>query len=253
MTYSVIARDAETGHYGVAVASRYFAVGAIVPHIRGGKCAVATQAFVNPLLGLEGAARLANGESAADVMKDMISRDEGRLQRQLHMVDGNGRVAVHTGADCVDWAGHLVGDGVSVAGNMLAGPAVVAEALAEYQGHPGLPFADRLLRAMKAGAAAGGDKRGTQSAALCIHRTQDYPWLDIRADDHPDPLAELDRLYEVAQERFLHVADIMPTSDNFSGMTDRAEIDAAIAEQLARRKAEGRKSRSFATLLPDEV
>lgn len=247
MTYSILARDPDTGQLAVAVASRFFAVGALVPHIRGGKCAVATQAFVNPMLGLEGAARLAQGETAAEVLQDMIARDGGRLQRQIHMIDSKGRIAAHTGDDCVDWAGHVAGEGVSVAGNMLAGPQVIGDTLAAYQSGMALPFAERLLRAMEAGAAAGGDKRGTQSAALRIHRTEDYPWLDIRADDHPDPLAELRRLLDVAGERFLHVADIMPTAANFSGLTDRSGIDAAIAAEDAKRKAEGRKSRSFAT------
>lgn len=250
MTYSIIARDPATGEFGVAVASRFFAVGALVPHLRGGKCAVATQAFVNPLLGLEAAERLANGEAAAAVLADMIARDGGRLQRQIHMIDSTDQPVAHTGADCIDWAGHVIADGVSVAGNMLAGEAVITDTLAAYQRHRDQPFAARLLTAMEAGAAAGGDKRGTQSAALCIHRTEDYPWLDIRADDHPDPLDELRRLVDVAQERFLHVAEIMPTSDNFSGVTDRRHIDVAIAAEDARRKAEGRASRSFATELP---
>jgi uncharacterized Ntn-hydrolase superfamily protein len=132
---------------------------------------------------------------------------------------------------------------------MLAGPKVVADTLAAYEAHMDLPLPERLLIAMEAGAAAGGDKRGTQSAALCIHRSEDYPWIDIRADDHPDPLAELRRLLDVASERFLHVADIMPTAANFSGLTDRSGIDAAIAAEEAMRKAEGRVSQSFATEL----
>lgn len=253
MTYSIVARDPATGQYGVAVASRFFAVGAVVPHVRGGKCAVATQAFVNPMLGVEGAARLAAGETAEAVLADMIGRDGGRLQRQVHMIDAQGRSAAHTGADCVDWAGHLIGDGVSVAGNMLAGAAVIADSLDAYRDRPDLPFAERLLHAMEAGAAAGGDRRGTQSAALRIHRSEDYPWLDLRADDHPDPLAELRRLLDVAQERYLHVAQIMPTAANFSGVTDRSRIDAAIAAEAARRKSEGRVSRSFATELPPDT
>lgn len=251
MTYSIVARDPETGQYGVAVASRFFAVGAVVPYIRGGKCAVATQAFVNPLLGLEGAARMAQGETAQVVLEDMIARDDGRLQRQIHMIDSAGSSAAHTGADCIDWAGHLIGEGVSVAGNMLAGAQVIAETLKAYQAHVNAPFAKRLLTAMEVGAAAGGDKRGTQSAALCIHRTEDYPWIDIRADDHPDPLAELRRLYDVAQERYLHMAETFPTNADFSGTLDRSAIDAAIAAEEARRKVEGMQSRSYATPLPD--
>lgn len=247
MTYSIVARDEATGHYGVAVASRFFATGALVPHLRGGKCAVATQAFVSPIWGIEAADRLAAGEAASDVVADLVARDAGQAIRQIHMIDAAGRVAAHTGADCVPWCGHVAGPGVSVAGNMLVGAAVIGDTLAAYQAHMDLPLAERLMTAMEAGAAAGGDKRGTQSAALVIHRTEDYPWLSLRADDHPDPLAELRRLYDVAHERFVHVAEAMPTRGNFSGVTDRSGIDAAIAAADAQRKAEGRPSRSFAT------
>jgi uncharacterized Ntn-hydrolase superfamily protein len=247
MTYSIVARDHETGHYGVAVASRFFAVGALVPHLRGGKCAVATQAFVSPVWGIEAADRMAAGEAAEAVRDDLVARDGGQHIRQIHMIDGHGRIAAHTGENCVDWCGHAAGDGVSVAGNMLAGADVIAGTLAAYEANMHLPLAERLMTAMEAGAAAGGDKRGTQSAALVIHRTEDYPWLSLRADDHPDPLAELRRLYDVAHERFLHVAEAMPTRDNFSGVTDRTGIDKAIAEAEAERKAAGRPSRSFAT------
>ena len=249
MTYSIVARDPDTGQLGVAVASRFFAVGALVPHIRGGKCAVATQAFVNPLWGIEAADRMAAGEAASDVLSGLVARDDGRAQRQAHMINAQGRSAAHTGADCIDWCGHLIGEDVSVAGNMLSGEGVIVETLASFEVNKDLPFTERLLVAMEAGEAAGGDRRGKQSAALCIHRTEDYPWLDIRADDHADPLAELRRLYDVAQERFLHVAETMATRDTFSGLTDRTPLDAAIAEEEARRQYEGRESRSFATSL----
>ncbi|MEM1428295.1 MAG: DUF1028 domain-containing protein [Pseudomonadota bacterium] len=252
MTYSIAARDPETGFYGVAVASRFFAVGALVPHIRPGRAAVATQAFVNPIWGLEAADRLDAGEAVADVVADLVRRDGGQAQRQLHAVDSQGASAAHTGADCVPWCGHLTRDGVSVAGNMLAGETVIADTLAAYLAHADLPFAERLLTAMEAGEAAGGDKRGKQSAALRIHRSEAYPWLDLRADDHADPLAELRRLHDVAQERFLHVAEIMPTAANFSGTTDRAPIDAAIAAEEARRAEAGLTSRSYATPLAPE-
>jgi uncharacterized Ntn-hydrolase superfamily protein len=249
MTYSIVARDPGTGQYGVAVASRFFAVGALVPHLRGGKCAVATQAFVSPIWGIEAADRMAAGETSADVLADLVTRDGGQAIRQIHMIDAEGRIAAHTGANCVDWCGHVAREHVSVAGNMLAGPEVVAQTLSSYEAHMDLPFAERLMTAMEAGAAAGGDKRGTQSAALVIHRGEDYPWLSLRADDHPDPLAELRRLHDVAYERFIHVAEAMPTRANFSGTTDRTGIDAAIAAADAKRKAEGRPSRSFATEL----
>lgn len=247
MTYSIVARDPETGHYGVAVASRFFAVGALVPHLRGGKCAVATQAFVSPIWGIEAADRMAAGEAAPNVLADLVVRDGGEAIRQIHMIDAKGRVAAHTGKHCVDWCGHVSGRGVSVAGNMLANSDVIACTLAAYEAYPDLPLAERLMTAMEAGEKAGGDKRGTQSAALVIHRTEDYPFLSLRADDHPDPLAEIRRLYDVAHERFVHVAEAMPTRANFSGTTDRTGIDAAIAAAEEERRASGRASRSFAT------
>ncbi len=249
MTWSIVARDPQTGHLGVAVASRFFAVGAAVPHIRGRVGAIATQAFVSPLYGTDGLVLLAEGRTPEEIISVLTARDDGSQQRQLHLIDAAGRNAAFTGSKCIDWAGHIVDDNVSVAGNMLAGPQVIAETLRVYKALADAPFAERLLAAMDAGEAAGGDKRGKQSAALVIYRDQDYPWLDIRADDHPDPLAELHRLYAVAQERYLHVAQTMPTRENPHGLTDRTEIDRKIAELEAARIAEGRPSPSFATPL----
>jgi uncharacterized Ntn-hydrolase superfamily protein len=244
MTYSIVARDPATGHLGVAVASRFFAVGATVPHMRGRVGAIATQAFVNPLYGTEGLELLAQGMAPQDIVDMLTTKDAGQRNRQLHLIDAQGRSAAFTGADCVDWAGHLVADGVSVAGNMLEGPKVIAATLAAYQSSMNRPLAERMLAAMQAGEDAGGDKRGKQSASLTLYRDQDYAWLDIRADDDSDPLAELRRLYAVAQERFLHVAETMPTRENPSGMTDRRPIDARIAALEAERKAKGIASAS---------
>jgi uncharacterized Ntn-hydrolase superfamily protein len=247
MTYSIVARDPESGDFAVAVASRFFAVGALVPHLRGGVGAIATQAFVSPLYGTDGIELLAAGIGAEDMLAAVTGRDAGREQRQVHAIDAAGRSAAFTGANCIDWAGHLVGTGVSVAGNMLAGPDVIEATLEGYQAHPGLPFVERLLTAMEAGERAGGDKRGRQSAALKIVRGEAYPWLDIRSDDHGDPLAELRRLYAVAQERFLYFAELLPTAGNVAGLLDRREIDARIAAAEAARAAEGRASASRAT------
>ncbi|MBP2549119.1 putative Ntn-hydrolase superfamily protein [Neorhizobium galegae] len=247
MTWSIVARDPETGHLGIAVASRFFAVGSAVPYMRGGVGAVATQAFVSPLYGTDGLAMLGQGKSPQEIIDTLTARDDGAQQRQLHLIDATGRNAVFTGAKCIDWAGHLIEDNVSVAGNMLAGPQVIEKTLAAYKDLASAPFAERLLGAMEAGEAAGGDKRGKQSAALTIYRDQDYAWLSLRADDHPDPLEELWRLYNVAQERYIHVAETMPTRDNPHGLIDRSEIDRKIAKLEAERIASGRDSASFAT------
>ncbi len=248
MTWSIVAREPETGHLAIAVATRFFAVGSIVPHIRGGIGAVATQAFASPLYGIDGLAMLASGHAPGEILETLSARDEGREQRQFHLIDGKGNNAAFTGAKCIDWAGHLVDDNVSIAGNMLAGPQVIAETLATFKKTEGKPLAERLLEALRAGEYAGGDKRGKQSAALVIHRDQDYAWLNIRVDDNADPLAELERLYAVAQERYLHVAETMPTRQNPSGMIDRREIDEKIAALEAKRVAEGRPSASRATM-----
>lgn len=247
MTYSIVARDPETGYLGIAVASRFFAVGSAVPYMRGGLGAIATQAFVSPLYGTEGLKLMEQGTSPQQIIEKLTSADDGAQQRQLHLIDAEGQNAAFTGAKCVDWAGHLVDENVSVAGNMLAGPQVIEQTLRAYKKSDQLPLAERLLAAMEAGEAAGGDKRGKQSAALVIFRDQDYAWLNIRADDHADPLGELRRLYAVAQERYLHVAETMPTKANPHGMIDRTIIDQKIAALEAEREAEGRASQSHAT------
>lgn len=178
MTWSIVARDPDTGHLGIAVASRFFAVGAAVPHIRGRIGAIATQAFVSPLYGTDGLALLSEGHTPDEIIATLTGRDDGCQQRQMHLIDGQGSNSAFTGAKCIDWAGHLVDDNVSVAGNMLAGPQVIAETLRVYKKTAGAPLAERLIAAMDAGEAAGGDKRGRQSAALKIYRDQDYAWLD---------------------------------------------------------------------------
>ena len=245
MTYSILARDPATGEFGLGVASRFFAVGALVPHVRP-SAAVATQAFVNPLWGVEGADRIAAGEAPDAVLADFVARDAGAPQRQWHAIDAAGRIAAHTGAACVDWAGHAAGENVSVAGNMLAGPGVIAAALEGWRAAPGLAMADRLLCAMRAAEAAGGDKRGRQSAAIRIHDGEVYPRLDLRVDDHGAPLDELARLLAVARERFTLFAAEMGRAGAFSGRTDRAPLDAALAKLEAEREARGETTRSLA-------
>lgn len=245
MTYSIVARDPETGFLGIAVASRFFAVGALVPHIRGRVGAVATQAFVSPIYGTDGLVLLEKGKSPKEVIAVVTGRDAGYEQRQMHLIDAHGHNAAFTGSRCIDWAGHLVDDNISVAGNMLAGPQVVEKTLRGFIEASDKPFAERFLIAMQAGEDAGGDKRGRQSAALKIYRDQDYAWLDIRTDDHADPLAELRRLYAVAKERFLVVAETMATRGNYDGMIDRTVIDRQIADFDADREARGIASASY--------
>jgi uncharacterized Ntn-hydrolase superfamily protein len=233
MTWSIIARDSAGGQIGIAVATRFFAVGARVPHIAAGFGAVATQALVNPYYGIDGTRLLREGKSPDDIVKALLAADSGREARQLHIMDVQGRIAAHTGRDCVDWCGHIARDGVSIAGNMLANTNVLEETAKAYRDNETLPFAQRLIAAMTAGETVGGDKRGKQSAALLIHGEEEWSDLDLRVDDHADPLAELARLEQVSRERWVHFRKFLPTRANPAGITDRATIDAGIAAATA--------------------
>ena len=233
MTWSIIARDPATGSFGIAVATKFFAVGAVVPHIAAGLGAVATQALVNPFYGTTGLRLLREGRQADEVVRTIVAGDPGSDQRQVHVMDAAGRIAAHTGAACIHWCGDLVGKGCSLAGNMLAGPGVLAATAERYAHVSALPFPRRLIAAMRAGEAAGGDKRGKQSAALIIYGEDEWPDLDLRVDDHPDPLAELERLEQVSREYYVHFRKILPCRRNPAGINDRRVIDAEIAKARA--------------------
>jgi uncharacterized Ntn-hydrolase superfamily protein len=229
MTWSIVAKDAKTGAFGVAVTTKFFAVGALCPHAMSGIGALATQALVNPIFGPRGLRLLAQGVPAADVVRVLLAGDDGRETRQLHVIDAAGRNTAYTGSDCIDWCGHLVRAGFSVAGNMLAGPRVVEDTADFYEAHAALPFAARLIGGLDAGQAAGGDKRGKQSAALIIYTSEEYPELSLRVDDHAEPLVELRRLYEEAQRYFVPFKQFLPTNASPAGTYDRAVINAEIA------------------------
>jgi uncharacterized Ntn-hydrolase superfamily protein len=236
MTWSIIARDNKTGQFGIAVATRFFAVGARVPHIAAGIGGIATQALVNPYYGIDGLKLLKAGRAPRDIVDTLVAADDGRASRQLHILDAAGRGASYTGDDCVDWCGHISGEGFSIAGNMLAGARVLDDTAAAYIANQSLPFAQRLIAAMRAGEAAGGDKRGKQSAALLIHDQDEWSALDLRVDDHADPLIELDRLEQVSRERWVHFRKYLPSRNNPAGITDRETIDSGIAAALASQK-----------------
>ena len=233
MTWSIIARDNATGQFGIAVATRFFAVGARVPHIAAGIGGIATQALVNPYYGIDGLKLLREGREPREVVKTLLAADAGRDSRQLHIMDAGGRIAAHTGSDCVDWCGHIEGNGFSIAGNMLAGARVLDDTAKAYTANETLPFAPRLIAAMRSGEAAGGDKRGKQSAALLIHGEEEWSDLDLRVDDHSDPLTELERLEQVSRERWVHFRKYLPTRKNPAGITDRKTIDAGIEAAIA--------------------
>ena len=193
MTWSILALDPATGAFGLAVSTKNFAVGAGVPFLRPGIGACATQSFSNRYLGPPALDALARGLTPQQAIASVIAGDEGRGLRQLHAIDRHGVSAAWTGENCVDFCGSVAAAGVSVAGNMLAGAAVIEDTLAAYLATDGI-LAERLLAAMDAGQAAGGDRRGRQSAALFVITTEDFPDINIRVDDHPDPLIELRRL-----------------------------------------------------------
>jgi uncharacterized Ntn-hydrolase superfamily protein len=236
MTWSIIARDSATGHFGIAVATRFFAVGARVPHIAAGVGAVATQALVNPYYGIDGLKLLRDGKSPREIVDTLKAADSGHASRQMHIMDAAGRIAAYTGAECVDWCGHVEGKGFSIAGNMLAGASVLDDTAATYVANEKLPFAQRLIAAMYAGEAAGGDKRGKQSAALLIHGDEEWSALDLRVDDHTDPLGELDRLEQISRERWVHFRQFLPTRANPAGVTDRNIIDTTVEAAIAGQK-----------------
>jgi uncharacterized Ntn-hydrolase superfamily protein len=207
-TFSIVAYDAEAGEWGVAVASRVLAVGYIVPWAKAGVGAVATQSYANLDYGIEGLSLLAEGLSAEEALERLLKADEERERRQVAMIDAAGNVAVFTGDDTLAWSGHIAGDGYSVQGNILTGEEVLAEMERAYLAAEG-PLARRLVEALKAGEAAGGDKRGKESAALLVVREaggyqgKTDRMVDVRVDDNAEPVAELERIYGLWELRFL--------------------------------------------------
>lgn len=226
MTWSLVAHDPATGALAVAVTTCNFAVGASCPFLRAGVGAVSTQSFTNRYLGPAILDAMARGLPPAAAIESALAGDAGREIRQVHAVDVHGRSAAFTGRHCVEWCGSHAQQGVSVAGNMLAGPAVVADTLAAYLTRAELPLPERLMTALDAGEAAGGDKRGRQSAAMVLTTTEDFPDLNIRVDDHPAPLEELRRLlglWRRDRAPFLHE---QPRKANPSGFCDIDAIEA---------------------------
>jgi uncharacterized Ntn-hydrolase superfamily protein len=210
MTYSIVARDPVTGELGVAVQSHYFSVGSVVPWTEAGVGAVATQASAELSYGPLGLELMRAGKSAPDALRELVAADADASRRQVAMVDAKGNTAVHTGEICIAYAGHRTGNGVTVEANMMERDTVPDAMLAAYESTTG-PLAERLLAALDAAEAEGGDIRGKQSAAMSISSgpRQDKPWkgdkLDLRVEDHPDPLVELRRLVQV--QRAYRLAD----------------------------------------------
>jgi len=230
-TYSIAACDLDRGQWGVATQSKFLAVGSIVPWAEPGAGAIATQAYANPRYGPDGLALLRQGLSAAEVVRRLTEADDGRDERQLGVVDASGTGASYTGPACLDWAGGRAGAGYAAQGNILVSGETVEALAASFEGSQGA-LAERLLDALAAAQAAGGDKRGQQSAAvLVVERDGGYAGLtdtlvDLRVDDHEAPIDELRRLYDLHQQLFGKTPrdQWLPIDDEL-----RAEIDGRLA------------------------
>jgi uncharacterized Ntn-hydrolase superfamily protein len=230
MTYSVVARDPQTGQLGVAVQSHFFGVRAVVPWVLSGIGAVATQAMAEISYGPLGLERMTAGESPADALAALLAADEAAATRQVAMVDATGAIAAHTGDRCIADAGHLTGDGWSVEANMMRGPGV-PEAMAEAFTTTAGDLADRMLAAMDAAEAAGGDVRGKQSAAIVIGYGEGKPWerlIDVGVDDSLDPLGDLRQLVRM---RRAYLGD--PTAADAMGANPELLFWQAIATAAA--------------------
>jgi uncharacterized Ntn-hydrolase superfamily protein len=231
MTWSLIALDDKTGELGVAVATRCFAVGARVPFAAPNVGAIATQALVNPYYGIDGLQLLRDGHEPDEVLEVLLKSDPGREHRQAHIIDHKGRIAAHTGCFCLSWAGHLSGDCFSIAGNTLAGPQVLEQTLETFRANASLQLSQRMISAMQAGEEAGG-AIGGRSAALLIFSRDEWSSLDIRVDEHANPLQELERLEKVSRIEWVGYRQFVPTRTDPVGVTDHEVIDAAIGSQM---------------------
>ena len=232
-TYSIVACDLETKQWGVAVQSKFLAVGSVVPWAEPEVGAVATQAYANPAYGPDGLALLRDGLSAREVVERLTSADEGRDERQVGVVDAHGGSATWTGPDCNDWAGHRTGTGYAAQGNILVGEETVAALATTFEATGQQPLAERLLECLAAAQAAGGDRRGQQSASLLVvQRNGGYAGLsdvlvDLRVDDHERPILELRRIYELHPRLF----GLSPRED---WLPLEGELRTEVDERLAR-------------------
>jgi len=221
VTFSIVARDPATGDLGVAVQSKFLAVGAVVPWARAGIGAVATQAAANVAYGPDGLRAMEDGATADEALARLVAADDLRDHRQVGLVDAAGRAASHTGRHCFDWAGGRTGDGYAAQGNILAGAGVV-DALVDRFLAGGLPFPERLVACLADADGAGGDRRGRQSAALLVVRAGggygggNDRWIDLRVEDHADPIGELGRILALQRLYFDRpaAADLLPLDDD---------------------------------------
>ena len=243
-TYSIVACDLAAGQWGVAVQSRFLAVGSVVPWAEPHVGAIATQSYANPRYGPDGLALLRQGRSAEEVIEALTSADEGRAERQVGVVDARGRAATYTGEACHEWAGGRTGDGYAAQGNILVSEATVDALAVTFESNEHLELAERLIECLAAAQAAGGDRRGQQSASLLlVEKDAGYGKLsdtivDLRVDDHERPIAELRRLFALHRELF----GVTPEEDWLHVDTTLA---AELSDRLGRLGYDGDLERAF--------
>ncbi|WP_371348583.1 DUF1028 domain-containing protein [Ancylobacter sp. IITR112] len=217
MTFSIVARCPATGRLGVAVATAVPAVGSLCPFTRPKLGAVSTQSWVNPYLALGVLDAIAGGATARAALSAVLAEDGARELRQIGVVDAAGEAGAFTGADCTPWCGQEIGDGFAVQGNMLTGPEVIDAMVSAFRASDSQPLDERLMRALEAGDAAGGDRRGRQSASLRVQGEEDYCALDLRVDEHAQPVTELRRVLEIARLQLVPFIDGMPRRGHAAG------------------------------------
>jgi uncharacterized Ntn-hydrolase superfamily protein len=244
-TYSIVACDLETGQWGVGVQSKFLAVGSVVPWAEPHVGAIATQSYANPRYGPDGLALLREGRSAEEVVEALTASDEGRAERQVGVVDGAGRGATFTGEECHDWAGGRTGAGYAAQGNILVSRETVDALAVTFERNGHLSLAERLIECLAAAQAAGGDRRGQQSASLLVvEKDAGYAGLsdvvvDLRVDDHERPIVELQRLYGLHNELF----GVTPSED-WIAVDD--ELAGELRDRLATLGYEGELGKAFA-------
>lgn len=216
-TFSIAARCQRTGELGVAVSTKFIAVGMLCSFVKNHVGAIASQAYINPYLGIMGLEYLAKGHSAEETLHYLRSRDEGFEYRQLGIVDSQGRSAAFTGKESDTWHGDVIGINYAITGNRLVGPETLEAMRVSFESDTAQPLAKRLVLALRAGELAGGDKLGRQSAAVKVFGAEDFPLLDLRVDEHPEPVSELIRIFNIADEILSPLMQTLPTPDAETG------------------------------------
>jgi uncharacterized Ntn-hydrolase superfamily protein len=209
-TFSIVGRCPRSGALGVAVSTAVPAVGALCPYVKAGVGAISTQSWVNPYLAISALQLMEQGLAGPEALDQVIADDDEADLRQIGVVDSKGQSASWSGQGCTSWYGHITDENVAIQGNMLIGEATLTAMAEAFQANATDDLAERLLLALEAGNTAGGDKRGKQSAALRVHHTEDYAWLDLRVDEHPEPVVELRRIANIARLQLLPFVDGMP-------------------------------------------